>query len=253
MATILDLVQICLSEMDSDNVSSISDTPEAEQVALIIKSCFNDIVDIYDLTRSKSTFQLQALADVTKPTMFNIPSDVTSIEWVAYDIKTDVSHATEFTPIEYKTPAEFMDLLTKRSSIHVDTLVTTLSSGLQLNILKNKAPEFYTNFDDTQIIFDSYLVTLESTLQTSKTSCYGDKILALTIADATIIPLTPHLYQLLEKEAIMRCFDRWKEGASNIMQSDARRARVRAQRRKQKLKINQERDLFTGPNYGRRV
>lgn len=38
--TLLEMVQDILSEMDSDEVNSINDTVEAEQVATIIKNCY---------------------------------------------------------------------------------------------------------------------------------------------------------------------------------------------------------------------
>ena len=47
--TLLDMTQDILSDIDSDEVNSISDTPDSLQVAGIIKSSFYDMIDIKEL------------------------------------------------------------------------------------------------------------------------------------------------------------------------------------------------------------
>jgi len=49
--TVLDMVQDVLSDMDSDEVSSIDDTVEAMQVAQIIKTAFYEVINDGDWLR----------------------------------------------------------------------------------------------------------------------------------------------------------------------------------------------------------
>lgn len=252
MTTVLEVVQETLSAMDSDDVSSINETEESEQMATLVKRCYDDLVDRYDATNTKNLFQLTGLGNTSYPTSFTIPSSVLGIEWIAYDIREQVADAKQLTPITYKTPAEFMDIVTKRDSTASNVQVVTHSTGVEINVYNDKAPEFYTIFDDTQVIMDSFNSNVDTTLQTAKTNCYGTVKQELTLDDTTPIPLASNLIMLLKNEVIELAFELWKEGAPLRIRQDASRSRVRSQRRKRRLQINQERDLFTGPNYGRR-
>ena len=46
--TLIDIVQDILSDADSDDVSSISDTVEADQCARVVRDVFNQIVADHD-------------------------------------------------------------------------------------------------------------------------------------------------------------------------------------------------------------
>ena len=56
--TLLRLVQDILSSLDSDEVNSISDTPESLQVANIVRTTYEDLVSLLDLPEHFSFFEL---------------------------------------------------------------------------------------------------------------------------------------------------------------------------------------------------
>ena len=71
--TLLEIVQNILSDMDSDNVNSIDDTVESQQVALIVKDCFMNLTSNRNWHDQQTLFQLKSLADVTRPNYMAAP------------------------------------------------------------------------------------------------------------------------------------------------------------------------------------
>jgi len=71
--TLLELVQNILSSMDSDEVNSIVDTVEAQQVVAIVKTVYNDILTRGELNVQKTLFNLDASTISTKPVLMTKP------------------------------------------------------------------------------------------------------------------------------------------------------------------------------------
>ncbi len=82
--TLLQIVQNVLSSMSSDQVNSISDTPESLQVAQIVQNKYYDIVARGDLTIDEQLFQLNPSNDTTRPTLMSLPQGVSRIDWLQY-------------------------------------------------------------------------------------------------------------------------------------------------------------------------
>ena len=57
--TLLEIVQDVLNDIDSDNVNSIRDTVESEQVAAIVKSCYFEMIGNRNWPHLKKLFQLE--------------------------------------------------------------------------------------------------------------------------------------------------------------------------------------------------
>lgn len=247
--SLLKVVQDILSDMDSDEVNSIGDTAEAQQVATVAQQVFDEIAEEHEIEQMNTLFQLQALADPNKPTHFNIPENVHTIEWVKYDIRQALADKYEFSFIGYLEPIDFMDVLDKRDSNASNIQEVVDSSGIKMLIRNDIAPTCYTSIDSEQIILDAFDSTVDTTLQSSKTQCYGVAQPHLTIDDNTIVDLPEHLYALFRSAVRARCFDQYKDGTPVSIERAARRQRVRAQRQKSKLRINREHDRR--PDYGR--
>lgn len=85
--TLLSMVQTVLSSIDGDEVDTISQTVESQQVALIIQACFNDIIDRAELKTLKQLFQLTS-ATLQLPTLMTMPSEtqnIINLDWLQYD------------------------------------------------------------------------------------------------------------------------------------------------------------------------
>src|SRR6266446_7745157 len=82
--TLLQMTQDILSALDSDEVNSIGDTVESQQVATIIKNKYYDMVSRGALPEQEILFQLNPSGDSTKPILMFMPDRVSKIEWIKY-------------------------------------------------------------------------------------------------------------------------------------------------------------------------
>lgn len=82
--TLLDYVQLILSSLDSDEVNSISDTPESLQVANIVKQAYFNIIARADLPEHKQLVQLEGSLNPSQPVVMYIPDGISKISWIKY-------------------------------------------------------------------------------------------------------------------------------------------------------------------------
>lgn len=181
--TVLEIVKDILSDMDSDAVNSINDTVESLQVAQILQTTYFNIIDGKDWPWLYNLFQLNASGTVAKPTHMQLPVDIIEVSWLKYNKKTSTETRTKFADVSYKTPEEFMKLTNEKDSSSSTIQVVTDYSGLTINIQNNKAPQYFTSFDDEYLVFDSFDNTVDSTLQASKSQCFGKRYPTFTMAD----------------------------------------------------------------------
>ena len=249
--TLLDLVQRILSSMDSDSVNNISDTLEAEQVADVIRETYLDIVDEFDLESEHTIFSLTASGTTARPTHMTLPEGYHSVEWIKYDNRASTaSTVRNFTNIPFKEPADFMEQANRLNSDSSTVDVISDPTGVEILIRNSSNPSCWTTFDGNTFIFDSYDSSIDSTLQSSKTQAYGQKSQELTISDTAVIDLPQDLYMLLRNQARETCFELFKDGAPNKVRQMAERSRVRANRLKKSTRLGRE--VYKGPNYGRK-
>lgn len=199
--TLLSIVQDILNDLESDPVNSINDTVEAQQIAQIVKTTYNNIIDGKDWPHLYELFQLEGLADVTKPNYMKLPDTIISTDWVKYNVRTSTDTKDKFIKIAYKTPIEFTDLLEARNSAASNVLVVADFSSVNLNILTDKAPQYFTSFDDKYIIFDSYDSAVDTTMQASKSSGNGRRNVTFTISDSFVPDLPVQMFSYLLNEA----------------------------------------------------
>lgn len=164
--TLLDIVQRTLSALDSNNVSSVDDSVESEQVVLIVQRIMDEINGRRDWKWLKKEGTLLAATDTNTA---SLPEDILSLKTVWYDNKE----------LEYKYPQDFKYILSKRSTeednINNDGVYT------------DRVPKYYTSFDDDIITFDAYE---DSGIIIAKTYIYYDAI-PDTLWDDSDIPDIP--------------------------------------------------------------
>jgi hypothetical protein len=86
--TLLEIVQIVLSDMSSDDVSSIDDSVEAQQVANIVIGCYDEMMANRNWPHTKKLMPLQASASLSKPCFFKIPEEVKELKQIEYYVGT---------------------------------------------------------------------------------------------------------------------------------------------------------------------
>lgn len=199
--SVLDMVQDILSDIDSDEVNSINDTVEALQVAQILKSTYFNIIDGRDWPHLYQLFQLTASGTTDRPTHMRLPDNIIDVSWIKYDCKEYGETRDRIKTIKFKTPAAFQEILEQRDS--TDSTVTEVSdtSGISMNIHNDRAPLYFTSFDNEHVVFDAYNSAVDSTLQSSKTSCYGKVYPTWTMSDTFVPDLPTQSFSYLLNEA----------------------------------------------------
>lgn len=245
--TLLEMTQNILSDMDSDEVNSISDSTEALQVAEVIKTTYYNIIDGRDFPWLKELFQMSASGTTARPTHMTLPENVIDLEWIKYNCIKSGETRNKFKTIKYKTPEEFLDLVNDRVSDNDNVAVISDSTGVELNILTDVAPTYFTSFDDETLVFDSYDSTIESTLVASKTQCYGKRSVVFTMTDSFIPDMPVQMFSYLLSEAKSVAFITLKQ----MPNSKAEQASV-----SQKRRLSQEawriKNGITYVNFGRK-
>lgn len=237
--TLIEMVRDVLNALDSEDVNSINDSVEAQQVARIIQQVYYNHISGVDIPEHANLIQLTAASDSTTPTHFTMGSNVQKVENIWY--ATDASFT--YREICYLSPLDFIKMVDSVSSNYVNVTV----GGTNLRIRNDKNPEYYTTFNDETIIMDSYKATTESTLQESKVRAYGYVIPEFSISDSYRPDIDANLYQYIINEAISTAYEWLKGGPSQKAEQAARRSRARVHGR---LKRTGTRNGL--PNYGRR-
>lgn len=247
--SLLNMVQGILNAMDSDEVTSISDTAEAQQVARVIEDAYWDMVDEHDLPHTRDLFSLEGLADATRPTHMKLPDNVSKIEWIKYDRRQEANEPKSYQLITWLEPLEFVQRCVARDTTDTSNyLEVPYTNNINLTIYNDSPPTFWTSFDDEYIVFDSWLNSLDATLMSSKNICYGTIRPAFTSESDSFVPDLPeNLFAALYNESMSRCMNLWKQSVLPKVEQSASRMRVRAQRNKWRQHMTP-----TGVDYGRR-
>lgn len=251
--TLLDLTQTILSSMDSDEVNSINDTVESQQIAKIIRSVYFDIVNRANIPEQYTLFQLEASGDASKPTLMTLPTTFQDIKWIRYNIRTaddDFDRMVEISPMPLES---FLDEMYRMNSTedNVGTFSHTIgTSTFTITYRNDVAPNYYTSFDDGTILFNSYNSEVDTTLQGSKTAGWGKKNIPWTMSDTFTPDLDDKEFPLLLNEAKSLAFAEAKNSPHPIADRNARRSWVNVQKQKTKLPLSS--DLEKLPNFGRR-
>lgn len=216
--TLLEIVQKILSDMDSEEVNSISDSVEALQIASVVEDTFYNIISTREVPEHKKLITLTALSDIDRPTHFTYPSNTKEIEKLFYNTSTDGSY--NFTPVYYQAPLDFLNRL---PSTVVSTTKLVIYGDYRLIITTNRMPRFYTSFDDDSIVMDSHDSTIDTTLTAVKTRAYGTVYPTFSIADDFIPDLDNTMMPLLLAESKSTCFSLFKSGPDLKVEQAARR------------------------------
>lgn len=248
-STLLDLVQDILGELNSDEVNSISDTTEATTVAGIIRRVYRDIVSEQDVPSKMDIVNLTGLSDTSRPNIMQIPENVSRILWIKYDNRVDVAADRAYADIPYKDPLDFIAYVNARPDTDTTNYqVVQWSINMPLTIYKYAGPTCWTSFDDEYVVFDSFNIDVDSSLQASKSIAQVYKQPSLTLTDTAEVDLPENLESLLWHEAFNRASIALKSEQNPKNERNENRFRVRAQRNKWR----QGRMKEDYPSYGRK-
>lgn len=202
--TLLELTQDVLSSIDGDEVNSITDTVESQQVVKVIKTVYDDIQSRSDLNVNKTLFNLDASTDPSKPVLMTKPTTIDKLIWIKYNKITSGMTVPAWGDVKYLTPVDFLDYthqMDPTSSNMASMSVTNEGFTFVFYYFTDRGPNYFTSFDDTTLIFDAYDAGVDTTLQTSKSLCYGNLKTDWAEEDTFTPNLQPEQFALLLNEA----------------------------------------------------
>lgn len=244
--TLGEMVDDILSSLDSDPVTTYNDTVEGEQVALILRTTYYNLIDGKDWPQLYTMFQLTQSSSST-PTHMTLGTTITDVKYIKYNVKSSTDTVDKFIEIEYKTPQEFMAILDARPSDNTSVTQITDASGIYLNIVNDQPPMYYTSFDESTIIFDAFDNTVETFLKTIKTQCYGRQEPTVTLSDGMYFNLPTDAFSLLLNEAKAVAWAELKQVQNPKAEQHANSQRRRMSQEAWKLKNG-----IKYPNLGRK-
>lgn len=229
--TMLGVVQNILSDMVSDEVNSISDTEEATLVAQVIQNVFYSWSATEIIPNQNRVFRLDASGDSDLPCEMILPANIVKVNTVKYNKKLAITDKDAYRTVHYMDREEFLNLTLGRDSSLSTTesmVLTESDDDVEIQIINDTHPSYYTLFGSERIVFDSYYNTLDTTLQNSKTICTGRYEPTLAIADGTVIDMPPDVMVGFLAECKAVCFNNFKQQVNGPAVIEARRGRNNA-------------------------
>ena len=245
--TLLEIVTDIVNDMDGDFINSINDTDEASQVAQIVKTTYQAIMSNRNWPHTARVLNITASGDLDLPTHTRIEDNVKEVISVYYDVKQDGDNRLNYQQIKYLEPDDFLRYTNSRNSEDVNSIVILDPSGIKLIVSTNKAPEYYTSFDDTTIVFDSYDSAVDSTIQSTKTQIRAYIIPTFELDDDYTPDLPDEAFALLIEEAKSKAMFKLKQTQDIKAEQEAGRQNRWLSRKSWRV---HEKDIYPY-NYGR--
>ena len=187
--TALQLVQHMLSAIDSDEVEAIDDTTEARQAYDHVQLAYEELLGSRQWPFMRTNFTFEPAGSASRPTRAKIPDHISEVVYLKYRRES----------IKYLTPELFQDLVDQRDTSDTN-VVTWKEDGVSISVYKDRAPTYWTSFDDSVVILDSFDSTVDtnSYITFSELTGYGVKSPcewpASDVADTFVVQDLPEKY-----------------------------------------------------------
>lgn len=273
------MTQSILSSMSSDEVNSIGDTTESQQVAEIIRQKYFDIINRVPLPEHEQLIQLDASLDTDAPVMMFVPDGIGHIAWLKYYNSNPLDTAATTSTHGINTDLEdnsgsgvnsppgyqYVNILPAKQFIEIvngfnpeESNVTSFTftdaahnfPGVYNFLYKNdRQPTYCCIINNYYVIFDSYDNTQDSTLQSTKTMAWGRVIPSFKMEDTFIPDLADEQFQLLLNEVKALAFFELKQQPHQLAIQETKRGWSNVQ--KNKAVANRPSYFDELPNFGR--
>lgn len=162
------MTQDILSDMTDDEVNSIDDTFASQQVAAIIRSTYEAMLSNRNWPHTRKLVQVSPYSQEDLPTHMILQSDIKELCFLNYNCATLENDRLNFVEMKWKEPDDFLRFINTRDNTKPNVRTVIDRSGVVLLVLNDKHPTYFTSFDDSTLVFDSYNMTVDNTLQESK-------------------------------------------------------------------------------------
>ena len=231
--TLLELVQRVLESMESDEVSSISETPESISVTNIIKECYFDIVGDISMDEQEGLFKLDSSGDNNLPCLMYIPSIASRLQWLQYN--KGPLNFPEYRDVRYVTNEEYIyyQVGYDPDNTHIIQMTIPLNgSNFIFNVKTDAYPTYYTIFDERSVVFDAYSAVDETTLSQARTLAFGSINAGFEFRNDWVPDIDPRQFQLLLQDAKQTAFTELKQAQNPLAEKKYRRNKILAQKNK---------------------
>jgi len=245
--TLLEIVQKILSEMDGDEVNSIGDTEESAQVTRIVVSTYDNMISNGTWPHTRRAVTLSNSGDNLLPTHLTLPDNVRELVFLKYNNALITETARDYQEVEYLKPDDFLREINTRDSDQASVTIVIDPSGTELLIDNETMPRFFTSFDGETLVFDSYVLSTEATLQASNVQAVAFIQPELLLLDTAVPDLPVDAQSMLIEEATSRCQAKIRQ--FNDVKSEQEAGRQRRWMSGKSWRVN---GGMSYPNYGKR-
>lgn len=221
--TLLELVQDILSDMDSDECNSIDDTVESQQVAQIVKSTYQAMMSNRNWPHTRRLVEIEPSGDDAKPTHMIVQESIKELISINYNKARAGETRKRYEPIKWLEPDDFLRVTNRRNSDADNIDIIIDDSGVELLIRNDLGPCYFTSFDDTTLVFDSYDKEVDDTLQGNKTQARAYVMPEWVHLDDAIPDLPEEAFTALLEEAKSRAMLKLKQTQDAKAEQEARR------------------------------
>lgn len=253
--SMLTVVQKTMEALNLDEVNSISDSPDAEQIAQIAQDSIYDLLNQSDWPFTIRLSQFESIADSNRPNYLRIPDEVTRIDYIKYDNTDPVNQVdgvdlVEIENIQWLPPQQFLNLVqTRNTQLNEITMITDFN-GVRMPIYNDRGPAHWTSFDDEYITFDGWNSTLESTLQGNKSQGHFKWIQDVIIADDFLLDAPSHFFSTWLADVKSTAFIYMKQEASPKDEQRARRGLSVLRRNASRTDFDDGKVKYGRPTFG---
>lgn len=245
--TLLDMVQEILSDMDSDLVESIFDTVESEQVVTILKSTYYAMMSNRDWPHLRRSIQISSSLDPNRPTHMKLQDGIKELCFIKYNKEKLDATRKDFGDVTYLQPDHFLHKTNNEDSSSANVKIVKDFGGIDILVRADRAPSYYTSFDDKYVVFDSYDSEVDTTLQESKVQAMAYVMPTWVSGDSFIPDLPENAFTALVEEAKSRASLRLKQQMDEKAEQESSR-----QNRWLARKARRVNGGIQYPNYGRK-
>jgi hypothetical protein len=239
--------------MNHDSVNSINDTVESRQIAEEARVTYYDLMDRDDWPHLMQHVQLEGVANLNRPNYMRIPQNVVRIDDLRYESTKDGDTKRSFNPVMFLHPSEFIDFTMTRLSNESNIITVVNTNSIPMFIQNNKAPEYWTTFDDEYVVFDSYDKEVDTTMHSMRSLVLAKVIPVWQSSDSFVPDMPDQMFSVFLAEVTAASFTYWKQGASPKDEQRAARgiSRLRFEARKvdehnEKARYGRKRTGFAG-------
>lgn len=245
--TLLELVRDILSDADGDEVNSIDDTVESTQAANIVRSTYHAMMSNRNWAHTKTLVKLVPFSSSANPTHIRISENIKELISLYYDKRKQGDTNKQYRKMIWKEPDDFLRMVHGRNNTNANVKTVIDPSGIELFILNDKAPEYYTSFNDETIVFDSWDLQVDSTINSSKMQATAYVAPGWSNLDDFIPDLPEEAFAALQEEAKSKFSLRHRQIADEKAEQESRRQQTWLSRKNWSVNGG-----VKYPNYGRR-